>query len=120
MSFMFNGATAFNRPINDWQVQKVEKMGAMFNNATSFQQPLNLWEVNALTSAVDFMGETGGSGGITYTGLDTLYNGWAANEASLLSNLTISFGDSTFTSAGSPGKAILAGLNWTITDGGLV
>ena len=123
MQFMFSGATAFNKPINDWQVQKVEKMGFMFANASSFQQPLNLWEVNALTSASDFMGATGGSSAITYTGLDTLYNGWAANDGNLLTNLTISFGDSTFTSTGSPGKAILTeptGLNWTITDGGLV
>ena len=98
-------------------------MGFMFSNASSFQQPLNLWEVNALTSASDFMGATGGSSAITYTGLDALYNGWASNEGNLLSNLTISFGDSTFTSTGATGKAILddaAGKNWTITDGGLV
>ena len=123
MSFMFQGATAFNKPINDWQVQKVTNMGFMFASADSFQQPLNLWEVNALTSASDFMGATGGSSAITYTGLDTLYNGWAANEGNLLNNLTISFGDSTFTSTGAVGKAILAdaaGKNWTITDGGLV
>jgi len=122
MQFMFSGATVFNKPINDWNVEKVTNMGFMFANASSFQQPLNLWEVNALTSASDFMGATGGSSAITYTGLDTLYNGWVVDIAAMQSNVNISFGDSTFTSAGSAAKSILenAPLNWNITDGGLV
>jgi len=97
-------------------------MDRMFFDARLFQQPLNLWEVDSLTTAVNFMGTTGGVGAITYTLLDTLYNGWVVDIAAMQSGVTISFGNSTFTSAGLAAKNILTGapLNWTITDGGQV
>jgi len=122
MGEMFSNATSFNQPLNNWDVSNVANMEFMFANANSFQQPLNLWEVNALTFADGFMGVTGGSSAITYTGLDTLYNGWVIDIAAMQSGVTISFGNSTFTSAGLAAKNILTGapLNWTITDGGQV
>ena len=123
MSSMFFGATAFNSNINNWDVSNVTNMDGMFASAQAFQSPLNLWEVDSLTNANQFMGATGDrSTAITYTLLDTLYNGWVIDIAAMQSNVTISFGDSTFTSAGLAAKNILTGapLNWTITDGGQV
>jgi len=122
MNGMFRDATLFNQPINDWDVRNVTDMSNMFRDADAFQQPLNLWEVNSLTEALDFMGFAGDPGAITYNGLDTLYNGWVVDIAAMQSNVTINFGNSTFTSAGLAAKNILTGapLNWTITDGGQV
>jgi surface protein len=121
MQLMFNGATSFNQPINNWRVINVVNMSNMFNGANAFQQPLNLWELLSLTNGAQFMGPTAGVGAITYNLLDTLYNGWAANEGNLESNVTISFGNSTFTAAGLAAKNILVNTkNWTITDGGQV
>ena len=121
MQLMFNGATSFNQPINNWRVINVVNMSNMFNGANAFQQPLNLWELNSLTNGAQFMGPTAGVGAITYNLLDALYNGWAANEGNLESNVTISFGNSTFTAAGLAAKNILVNTkNWTITDGGQV
>jgi len=121
MTNMFQEATAFNSPINNWDVRKVTNMSRMFNFASSFQQPLNLWDLNALVTADLFMGRTGVAGAITYTLLDTLYNGWVVDFAALQPNVTIDFGDSTFTSAGLAAKNILvSNKGWTIFDGGQV
>jgi len=121
MTNMFQLATAFNSPINNWDVRKVTNISRMFNYASSFQQPLNLWDLNALVTADLFMGRTGVAGGITYTLLDTLYNGWVVDFAALQPNVTIDFGDSTFTSAGLAAKNILvSNKGWTIFDGGQV
>ena len=118
---MFINADSFNSPINSWDVSNVVNMRDMFYNAGSFQQPLNLWEVDSLSDARLFMGTTGGGGAITYTLLDTLLNGWVVNLAALQSNVIISFGDSTFTSAGLTARNILVNTKgWTITDGGQV
>ena len=121
MQLMFNGATSYNQPINNWRVINVVNMSNMFNGANAFQQPLNLWELNSLTNGAQFMGPTAGVGAITYTLLDTLLNGWVVDFAALQSNVTISFGDSTFTAAGLAAKNILVNdKGWTITDGGQV
>ena len=93
----------------------------MFNFVSSFQQPLNLWDLNSLVTADLFMGSTGVAGAITYTLLDTLYNGWVVDFAALQPNVTIDFGDSTFTSAGLAAKNILVNnKSWNIYDGGQV
>jgi len=121
MQLMFFNATAFNQPINNWNVEKVVNMSNMFLGANAFQQPLNLWDVNALTNGAFFMGETGQTGALTYTGYDTLLNGWVVDFAALQNGVTISFGDSTFTSAGLAAKNILVNSKgWVITDGGQV
>ena len=46
MSFMFLNATSFNRPLNNWNVSKVEDMSGMFKDAESFNEPLNNWNVS--------------------------------------------------------------------------
>ena len=121
MQLMFNGATSYNQPINNWNVENVVNMSNMFNGANAFQQPLNLWELNSLTNGAQFMGPTAGVGAITYNLLDTLLNGWVVDFAALQSNVTISFGNSTFTSAGLAARNILVNdKGWTITDGGQV
>ena len=121
MASMFNRASAFNSPLNNWDVSNVTGMSGMFNSAFAFQQPLNLWEVDSLSSAIFFMGETGQASGIIYTLLDSLYEGWVIDIAAMQSNVSIEFGNSTFTSAGLPGKTILINnLNWTIIDDGQV
>ena len=38
---VFTRARSFNRPLNNWNVSKVETMFAMFDDATSLNQPLH-------------------------------------------------------------------------------
>ena len=46
MSQMFYEATAFNQPLNDWDVSGVTNMINMFTRALAFNQPLNDWDVS--------------------------------------------------------------------------
>ena len=50
MTSMFESATSFNQPLNDWDVSNVWDMGWMFREATSFNQPLNDWDVSNVTN----------------------------------------------------------------------
>ena len=45
MSEMFNGASSFNQPLNNWNVSNVKTMNRMFGKS-SFNQPLNNWNVS--------------------------------------------------------------------------
>ena len=38
---MFNEASSFNQPLNNWNVSNVDFMDSMFSGATSFNQPLD-------------------------------------------------------------------------------
>jgi surface protein len=48
MGYMFYGPTAFNQPLNSWNVSNVTDMNFMFQNAIAFNQNLSGWNV-ALT-----------------------------------------------------------------------
>jgi hypothetical protein len=43
MGYMFDGATAFNRDISEWDVSGVEDMKRMFLDASSFNQDISTW-----------------------------------------------------------------------------
>ena len=49
MSHMFEGAVAFDHPLNDWGVSTVTDMSSMFSGAATFNQPLNDWDVSTVT-----------------------------------------------------------------------
>ncbi len=49
MSFMFNGATAFNGDIGNWNTAKVRNMYAMFWNVASFDQDIGNWNTASVT-----------------------------------------------------------------------
>jgi len=53
LMFYGYGASAFNQPLNDWNMVSVADMGSMFYQATNFNQPLKDWNlasVNDMTS----------------------------------------------------------------------
>jgi len=47
---MFNGTTAFNQPLNNWDVSNVTFMDQMFINAEAFNQDLSGWCVTNIAS----------------------------------------------------------------------
>ena len=50
MSFMFDHATNFNRPLDNWDTSKVTNMHDMFNSDTLFNKPLNKWDTSEVTN----------------------------------------------------------------------
>ncbi|GHB58329.1 hypothetical protein GCM10008107_04120 [Psychrosphaera saromensis] len=49
MSSMFSGATTFNQPLNDWDLSTVTDMSSMFSGASAFNQPIHDWDVSRVT-----------------------------------------------------------------------
>lgn len=49
MHEMFNSATSFNQPLNEWDTSNVRNMSFMFTRATSFNKPLNEWDTSNVT-----------------------------------------------------------------------
>ena len=50
MSKMFNRASSFNQPLENWNVSNVKNMSLMFAYASSFNQPLGKWNVSNVTT----------------------------------------------------------------------
>ncbi len=50
MKYMYDGATVFNQPLNDWDVSGVTDMSFMFKGAKRFNQPLDTWVTRQVTS----------------------------------------------------------------------
>jgi surface protein len=46
MDGMFSGATSFNQPIGNWNLQLPISMWHMFSGATSFNQDIGNWDVS--------------------------------------------------------------------------
>ena len=47
---MFEGNSAFNQPINNWDVSSVDEMWYMFFNASNFNQPIGDWDVSSVAN----------------------------------------------------------------------
>ncbi|MDF2805937.1 MAG: hypothetical protein K0S43_883 [Cellulosimicrobium sp.] len=59
MAHMFDGATAFNRRLENWDTSSVTDMSAMFRGATSFNQSLSRWDTSSVTDmSAMFQGAT--------------------------------------------------------------
>lgn len=41
--WMFDGASSFNQPLDNWYVSNVTNMNQMFENTSSFDQDLSGW-----------------------------------------------------------------------------
>jgi surface protein len=51
MTTMFSNANAFNRPIDNWNMTKVNNTSGMFSYTNTFNQPLSNWERSGSTMA---------------------------------------------------------------------
>ena len=47
---MFSGASAFNQPLEQWNVGNVTNMRNMFARASAFNQPIGNWDVSQVTT----------------------------------------------------------------------
>jgi prepilin-type N-terminal cleavage/methylation domain-containing protein len=50
MSYMFNGDTAFNQPIDSWDTSNATSMLGMFLGASAFNQPIGSWNTANVTN----------------------------------------------------------------------
>jgi surface protein len=69
---MFESASVFNQPVNNWDVSSVTNMMDMFNSAFNFNQALDSWDVSNV-SAMDNMLD---NCGMNQTNYQTLLIAW--------------------------------------------
>jgi surface protein len=86
----------------------------MFYNATAFNQPLNSWNVSSVTDMGSFMD---GKSTADYDYYDDLLNAWSL--LTLQNGVEWGMGSIEYTSAGAKARQdIINNYSWTITDGG--
>ncbi len=47
---LFNGCSAFDKPLNGWDVSRVVNIGGMFQSCGAFDQPLDQWNVAGVSN----------------------------------------------------------------------
>lgn len=62
---MFQNATNFNQPLNNWNVTSINSMISMFNGATNFNQNISNWTPNVIGKPIDFDSLSGFQGQTT-------------------------------------------------------
>jgi surface protein len=53
---MFQAASSFNQPVNNWDVSHVTDMNNMFADAQSFNQDVSDWDISSITSTPNMFG----------------------------------------------------------------
>ena len=125
MRNMLRGCTAFNQPLNSWDVSNVDTVFYMLQGATSFDQNLDTWDISIITNMDNmFNGAT-----LSTSNYDAILIGWEATlEAAYPSGtgysptISIDFGNSEYTGGGAAATArasLISTFGWTISDGGI-
>ncbi|MDT0622607.1 BspA family leucine-rich repeat surface protein [Croceitalea vernalis] len=116
MADMFSNASSFNGDLNGWDVNEAEDMSNMFRLASSFNQNIGDWNISNLVRANNMFTNVE----LSIENYDALLSGWSTldiGETTVPNNINFSGGNSQYCD-GEPGRTILEGLGWTITDGG--
>ena len=118
---MFYAATAFNQPLNSWNVCNLVNAGYMFVSATSFNQNISSWDISKVTNFYNFLVNSK----LSRANYDALLLGWStldAGETLVPINLNAHFGNSKYsdtpTVLTARNTTLIANKAWTITDGG--
>ena len=106
--------SAFNQPVNGWDVSNVTDMEATFR-ICPFDQTLSGWDVSNVTNFTNFLT----SSELSCENYDSTLQYWATLD--LTNSLTFGGGNSTFTPLGSGSRqSIIDNDLWSFNDGGVV
>ena len=115
MSSMFEGATAANPDVSNWDVSKVTDMTSMFEGATAANPDVSNWDVSKVTDMTDMFNGSG----LSTANYDAFLINLADNNASV-ENVTLGATGIQYSSyyAKIAQDTLEDDRGWTITDGG--
>ena len=115
----FRQASLFNQPVGGWTMNTSSNYSVyeMFMTATSFDQSLAGWNISKLSNGSNFMSH---GAGISTSNYDATLVAWGAQSGSVISGVSIHFGNSEYTSGSlaDQRRQDLIDAGWTFTDGG--
>ena len=106
---MFNGSSAFNQDISEWNTEGVTSMFRMFLDAAAFDQNLGDWNVEGLTNT-SAMNDMLDNTSISRPNYDGILTGWATQ--SVLSGITLGANGLEYCAEGA--RTTLIDKGWTI------
>jgi len=112
MSIMFRNS-AFNQPLNDWDVSNVTDMLVMFDGASAFNQNLSSWNISSVTDMNGMFSYTN----LSTTNLDAILSSWATQATTNdIRDIPLHLGLKTYSQVGADAVQTLQDLGWTITE----
>ena len=114
LSFAWYQASSFNEDLSSWDVSNVTNFNYCFERS-NIDQNFAAWDMSSATSVIRMFKTTT----LSTANYDATLIGWAAQ--SLNSNLSIDFGNATYTAGGAAESArntLINTFGWTIVDGG--
>ena len=117
---MFNGASSFNGDISNWNTSNISSFFGMFNGASAFNQNLSAWDITALTTVPNSGFQFLRTATLSTVNYDAILISWAA-QTPITNGILFDFGNSQYTLGGAAESArntLINTYGWTITDGG--
>ncbi len=110
--YMFNNASSFNQDISGWDVSLMSTLQYTFAGASAFDQNLGAWDISNVTD----MSHMFDNSGMSRANYDKTLNGWAANSASLQSNVTLGAATMKYCNSFHSRTLLINANSWTILD----
>ena len=115
MTSMFDGATAANPDVSEWDVSKVTDMNLMFNGATAADPDVSNWDVSSATDMTNLFN----SSGLSTANYDAFLINLADNNVSVEDVTLGATGIYYYSDDAKTARDTLeSDRGWTITDGG--
>lgn len=119
MGYMLYNCFVFNQSVANFNTVAVTKMQGMLYSCTSFKQSLASFNIANNINLIDFATVCNINAPGTSTNYDATLIAWSAQVPK--PNITVNFGTSKYSEAGSAARAeLIANHGWIITDGGLI
>src|SRR5690554_5018170 len=108
MHGMFLGASAFNQPLDSWDVSSITHMESLFYDATSFDQSLAAWDISNVTNMNNIFRNTS----MSICNYDSTLLAWATLSPEMY--LQVGAQNLQFSEAGAEARDyLISNYNWT-------
>jgi surface protein len=103
---MFEAATTFNQPINNWDTSSIGDMEKMFFLAEAFDQDLSSWDVSNVSNMENMLSLSG----ISESNYDNILIGWSGQN--VLNNVSLGAENLIYCNSYNERQYLIDNLGW--------